>query len=161
MVKLELKDSVSSKFLRARPVPFALKERVEEEINRLTRQGITESIQHSERATPVVIILKKDGSTSLCGDYRSTVNEASTKASYLRKSEVLAKLEGGKIFSTLHLTQAYQQLKVTDEAAAILTINTSKGVYHVKRLPFGISAAPAIFQRCMETTLAGIKGVCA
>lgn len=49
LVKLELKDSVSPKFLRARPVPFALKERVEEEINRLTRQGITEPIQHSAR----------------------------------------------------------------------------------------------------------------
>lgn len=163
LVKLELKDSVSPKFLRARPVPFALKERVEEEIDRLTRQGIIEPIQHSEWATPVVIILKKDGSIRLCGDYRSTVNEASTKASYPLPtvSEVLAKLEGGKIFSTLDLTQAYQQLKVTDEAAAILTINTSKGLYRVKRLPFGISAAPAIFQRCMETTLAGIKGVCA
>lgn len=74
---------------------------------------------------------------------------------------MLAKFEGGKIFSTLYLNQAYQQLKVVDETALILTITTSKGLYRVKRLPFGISAAPAFFQQCIETTLAGIKGVCA
>lgn len=65
------------------------------------------------------------------------------------------------MFSTIDLAQAYQQLKVTDTTANILTINTVKGLYRVNRLPFGVSAAPAIFQRCMDTTLAGIPGVSA
>lgn len=41
-----------------------------------------------------------------------------------------------------------------------LTINTIKGLYKVKRQPFGIAAAPAIFQKFMENVLNGIPGVC-
>ncbi|XP_037521381.1 uncharacterized protein K02A2.6-like [Rhipicephalus sanguineus] len=92
-----------------------------------------------------------------------TVNQVSKKADYPLPTtdEVLSHLRGGKVFSTLDLAQAYQQLHVTPETSEILTLNTLKGLYKVKRLPFGISAAPAIFQRFMETMLSGITGVCA
>lgn len=162
-VGLELQETVTPKFLKARTVPFALKPLVEAELQRLTDQGVLEPTQHSEWATPVVVVRKKDGTIRLCGDYRSTINAVTRKAAYPLPtiSEVLAKLRGGKIFSTLDLAQAYQQLKVTESTADILTINTIKGLYRIKRLPFGVSAAPAIFQRCMDTTLAGLPGVSA
>lgn len=73
--------------------------------------------------------------------------------------EILTNLQGGLVFSTLDLTQAYQQLRLTRDTADLLTINTIKGLYRVKRMPFGIAAAPAIFQRFMETVLARIPGI--
>ena len=33
------------------------------------------------------------------------------------------------------------------------------GLYRYNRLPFGVTSAPAIFQRTMETLLRGIPGV--
>ena len=39
-------------------------------------------------------------------------------------------------------------------------INTHKGLFRYNRLPFGISAAPAIFQRTIEGILQGIPSVC-
>lgn len=105
---------------------------------------------------------KKDGSIRLCGDYRSTVNEATKKASYPLPTteDVLSILRGGTTFTTLDLAQAYQQLHVTPATPELLTVNTVKGLYKVKRLPFGVAAASAIFQRFMETTLIGLTGVC-
>ena len=41
-----------------------------------------------------------------------------------------------------------------------MAINTHKGLFQYNRLPFGISAAPSIFQRTMETLLQGLSGVC-
>ena len=41
-----------------------------------------------------------------------------------------------------------------------MTINTHKGLFEYKRLPFGVASAPSIFQRVMENLLQGIKGVC-
>ena len=38
-------------------------------------------------------------------------------------------------------------------------INTTKGLFRYTRLPFGISSAPAIFQREMEHLFKGIPGV--
>ncbi len=41
----------------------------------------------------------------------------------------------------------------------LTTINTHKGLFRYTRLPFGISAAPSIFQRTMESILQGILHV--
>jgi len=57
------------------------------------------------------------------------------------------------------MSQAYQQLVVDEAAQELLTINTHRGRFKVKRLAFGISAAPGLFQRVMETVLQGIPGV--
>ncbi|KMQ89942.1 hypothetical protein RF55_10358 [Lasius niger] len=67
--------------------------------------------------------------------------------------------EPGTVFSKLDWSQAYQQLRVDDDTAKVLTVNTHKGLFRVKRLPFGINAAPGLFQKFMEILLAGISGI--
>lgn len=57
------------------------------------------------------------------------------------------------------MCQAYQQLHVTNSMAAISTIKNNKLLYAVRILPFRNAAAPAIFQRTIETRLSGIPGV--
>ena len=48
-----------------------------------------------------------------------------------------------------------------DEAARkYVTINTQKGLFQYTRLAFGVSSAPAIFQRIMDNLLQGIPQVC-
>ncbi|XP_064479086.1 uncharacterized protein K02A2.6-like [Ornithodoros turicata] len=159
-VEIELKPDAVPQFRKARPVPFALRGAVERELEKWEKQGFISPVQYSDWATPMVIVRKKDGEIRMCGDYKSTVNAMARKASFPlpTASEVLASLQGGSVFSTLDLAEAYQQLHVTEQTSKILTINTLKGLYAVHRLPFGISAAPAIFQRFMETILAGIPG---
>ena len=69
-------------------------------------------------------------------------------------------LTGGRAFSKLDLSQAYQQLVLCDESKPYTTINTHRGLYTYNCLPFSISAAPAIFQRTLETLLHSIPNVC-
>ena len=57
------------------------------------------------------------------------------------------------------MSQAYQQLVLDDDSKEIVTINTHKGLFSYQRLPFGVSSAPGIFQRTMETILAGVPRV--
>ena len=73
--------------------------------------------------------------------------------------DLLSTLAGGKSFSKLDLSHAYQQLHLSEESKPLVTINTSKGLYQYTRLPFGVSAAPSIFQRTMENLLKGIPNV--
>lgn len=47
---------------------------MEQEINRLVDENIIQPVDSSEYGTPIVPILKPDGSIHLCGDYKVTIN---------------------------------------------------------------------------------------
>ena len=64
---------------------------------------------------------------------------------------------GHQVFSKIDLSHAYQQVELDEESQKYLTITTHKGLYHYKRLPFGVSSAPPIFQRIMDQLLQGAK----
>ena len=107
-------------------------------------------------------MLKQDGSVRICGDYKVTVNQAAKTDSFPlpRIDDLFASLAGGKAFSKLDLAHAYQQLELDDDSKKLVVINTQKGLYRYNRLPFGVSAAPAIFQRTTKGVLQGIPSVC-
>ena len=113
------KDAVP-KFCKARTVPYAMRERVEAELDRLEAESIIEAVRYSDCspwATPIVPILKKDGSIRICGDYKITVNRVANIDSYpIPKIEDLyTNLVGGKMFSTLDLSNAYLQMPLEEE----------------------------------------------
>ncbi|KAK3749146.1 hypothetical protein QZH41_009832, partial [Actinostola sp. cb2023] len=161
--KLELKDGAKPKFCKARPVPYALQPTVEEEYDRLEREGIIERIEYSEWGTPMVHIPKSDGKTRSCGDYSVTLNPSLKVPQYPvpLPEDVFRKLAGGKLFSKLDLTNAYQQMLLDPESQQYVTINTHRGLYRYKRLPFGVASSPAIFQQSMDIILQGLDSVAA
>ena len=159
--KLVVREGVKPKFCRARQVPFALKSVVEDELDRLEKMGVMEKVNFIEWATPVVVVPKKDGRVRLCGDYKVTLNPSLDVDQYPlpRSEDLFATLAGGKHFSVLDLSNAYQQLLLEEASRKFVTINTHRGLYRYTRLPFGIASAPAIFQKTMDTILQGIPGV--
>ena len=160
-VTLHVDPQVKPKFFKARTLPISLKDKVEEELHRLEHLGIITPIKHSQWAAPVVPVLKHNGSIRLCGDYRVTINQASKVDTYSlpRVEDLFAAMSGGKVFSKLDMSQAYLQLPLDDKSKELVTINTHKGLFKYNRLPFGVSSAPVVFQRCMESLFQGCKGV--
>ena len=73
--------------------------------------------------------------------------------------DLFATLAGGQAFTKLDLSQAYQQVTLEPDSCKYVTINTHRGLYQYKRLPFGVASAPAMFQEIMEKILQGIPGV--
>ena len=57
--KLRLKENATPKFYRPRRVPFALKEAVGQELNRIEEKGILKRVKHSDWAAPIVPSLRK------------------------------------------------------------------------------------------------------
>ena len=135
---------------------------VEKELERLQMQGIIEPVKFSDWTAPIVPVLKKDGGIRICGDYKLTVNRAAKIDTYPlpRIDDLFAALAGGKAFSELDLAHAYQQVPLEETARKYVTINTQKGLFQYTCLPFGVSSAPAIFQRIMDNLLQGIPQVC-
>ena len=106
--KLAVDPEASPKFCKPRPIPFAMREKVDEELARLERIGVLEKVTHSNWATPIVVVPKQDGTVRICGDYRATINTSLNVDEYpLPKPEdMFATLAGGQSFSKLDLTHA-------------------------------------------------------
>ena len=162
-VKIDINVPAQPRFYKHRNIAYALRERVESELERLEKQGVIEPVKYSEWAAPIVPVLKSDqSSVRICGDYKMTINQVAKPDCYPipRIEDLFASLSNGERFTKLDMSNAYQQLVLDKESRELTTINTHKGLYQYRRLPFGVSAAPAIFQRTMECMLRGIPHVC-
>ena len=116
--KIYVDANAQPKFMKARPVPYALKVTVEQELDRLEREGIISPVEFSEWAAPIVQVVKSNGAIRICGDYKNTVNGVSKLDNYpIPKTEdLLATLGGGQMFTKLDMSQAYQQLVLDKES---------------------------------------------
>ena len=103
-------------------------------------------------------MVKESGKLCICGDYKVTVNQAANVDTYPlpRVEELFAAMSGGKTFTKLDLSHAYLQLVLDEESREFVTINTHRGLFQYTRMPFGVAAAPAIFQRTIKSLLADI-----
>ncbi|UYV62917.1 K02A2.6-like [Cordylochernes scorpioides] len=132
--RLLVDPEVKPRFFKSRPIPYALKEKISRELDRLVKAGILKPVRHAEWAAPIVPVLKSD-------------------------QTIRISLAGGEKFSKIDLRDAYNQLELDDESQLYTVINTHQGLYKYTRLPFGISSAPAWFQKQMDILLKGIPMV--
>ena len=72
--------------------------------------------------------------------------------------DLLQEMNQNKIFSKLEVKWAYHQIELNSESRDITTFATHEGLFRYKRLMFGVSCAPGMYQRSMQQTLAGCKG---
>lgn len=112
----------------------------------------------SEWATPLVPVVKANGSIRLCGDFKITMNSA-CRHPLPRIQDIFANLNTGEVFSTIDLKDSYNQLPLDADAKQLTVVNTQKGLFCLNCLPFGVTPAPATFQRRMEALLQGLFGV--
>ena len=165
LVHIPVPPDATPRFFKPRSVPYALRSRVEDELDKLENQGVWKKVQYSKWAAPIVTVLKDaknpGGAIRICGDYKITVNAVAQLDNYPipNTTEQLATLAGGKRFSKIDLRQAYQQLKLDDASKELLTVNTHKGLYQPDRLQFGVHSATGIFQREIERILQVFKSV--
>ncbi|XP_065356388.1 uncharacterized protein LOC135950789 [Calliphora vicina] len=158
---LKIKDQTIPKFFRPRPLPLAIKDKVEKEIDNLVRMNILQPVGYCEWGTPIVPIVKKNGGIRICGDFKVTLNPYLNVEKYPlpRIEDIFSKLHGGEEFTKLDLSMAYQQIQLDEQSRKYTTISTSKGLFQYTRLIYGLASAPTIFQRIMDSVLAGLDGV--
>lgn len=161
--KIHVKQDVSPKFVKARSVPFYYKEMVETALDKMVKEEVLEPVSYSEWAAPIVPVLKADQkSIRICGDFKELNKQIQCDRYPLPKIEELLSIIGNsKIFSKIDLQNAYLQVPVDEKSQDFLVINTHKGLFKYRRLPFGLSSSPGIFQKFISQLLTQIEGVAA
>ena len=119
----------------------------------MEKQGLCQKAS-SPWASPLHIVVKKDGTIRPCGDYRRLNNI--TKADHYplpNIADVMSFLHGATVFSKLDLMKGYFQVPMHPEDIPKTAIVTPFGTYTFNYSCFGLINAGATFQRLMDGIL--------
>ena len=139
-------------------MPFASSEQINEEHDRLVKTGVHSKLEYNEWAAPNGLCEKEIQRFFFCADFSTGLNTALKDFNYPLPcpKDIFAKLNGGKFFSKIDLSDAYLQIPVEEVSSKLLCINTRHGLYKFECLPFRVKVAPAIFQQVMDPMLSGL-----
>ncbi|XP_065219751.1 uncharacterized protein K02A2.6-like [Planococcus citri] len=155
---LHFKPDAEPKFLKARPVPIALRSKIEDELDRLVANGVLEKVETSEWASPIVPVVKKNA-VPITGDYSGTVNpqifiDQYPFPGYDEITTQMSKEEGSEVHSSvLDVYSAFLHMPTDEKTSDALVINTHRGLYRPKRIFFGVAASIEEHFRLLEDTL--------
>lgn len=158
---IRLDESVTPIQHSPRRVPVPLREALQSTLGDLTQQGIIIPVQ---RPTPwissVVIVPKKNGNLRICLDPQD-LNRAILREHYPLPTieDVATRLHGAKVFTVLDVSKGFWHIELDEPSSFLTTFHTPFGRYRWKRMPFGISSAPEVFQRRMHELIEGLQGV--
>ena len=139
---------------RHRQIPGSMYDEVKQHLQELLEAKVIQK-SHSPWASNIVLVRKKDKSLRLCVDYRQ-LNQRTIKDAYAlpRIEEVLDGLAGSAYFSVLDMKSGYHQVEIAEEHKQRTAFTVGPlGFFEYNRLPFGLSNAPATYQRLMEDCL--------
>ena len=117
------------------------------------KYGLIE-LSMSEWATPVLFVPKKDGRIHFCIDYRK-MNSMTVNSTYplLRMDECIDSLVEAHYFSMLVTNSCYRQINIPKQDRQKTAFVCHAGTFQYIKMPFGLSNAPATFQRALDNIL--------
>ena len=150
-VKIHIDESIKPVAQPHRRIPFHVRKQVEEKLDQLQKDDIIERAEGpTPWVSPIVVVPKPHNANKIriCVDMRS-LNKAIIRERHIIQTtdDIIAALNGCKVFSKIDLNQGYHQLPLHPDSRHLTTFSTHVGLYRYKRLNFGLSCAAEIFQR--------------
>ncbi len=129
-------------------------------IDELLEKGLIRP-SNSSFAAPVLFVRKNDGTLRFCVDYRA-LNSITVRDTYPipDMEELIDRLRGARFFSKLDLRSGYHQVRIAEEDVFKTAFTTRWGNYEWRVLPFGLTNAPATFQRIMNDAFRDLLDKC-
>ena len=160
-VKIQLREDATPVVEPCRKIPFAQYDQLKEELRRMETMGVIKKIEEpTEWVHSFVPVTKPNGKLRVCLDPRNL--NKSIKREHFKlptRDEVTAQFTSAKVFTKLDASNGFWQMKLEEESTNLCTFNTPFGRYKYLRLPFGISSAPEIYHRTINSLFSHLEGV--
>lgn len=158
--KIKIDETVKPVIHAPRKVPVAIREQLKSTLCKLETDGVIAKVTQPTKWVSSMMIVVKPGKMRICLDPKD-LNFAIQREHYPLPTveEVATRLKNAKVFSLLDAKDGFWQVKLDEESSYLTTFNTPFGRYRWKRMPFGISSAPEVFQRKIHEIAEGLKGV--
>ena len=116
MARINMKSNALPTFRKTRPLPYAMKKKVENQLDHLEQKGFITPVQCSDWAAPAVPFVKLDGSVRLCGDFSVSMNPKMEVNQYHlpQPNETFTNLNGGVLLSKVDSSEAYLQIELDE-----------------------------------------------
>ena len=144
-----------------RKVPIESKAAIEEAIDYMVKQDILEpQIEPTPWVSSVTYPVKPTREVRPCLDARD-LNKAIIRENHKPQTveEIAHQLAGAVVFTKADALKAFLQVHLTEESSKLLVINTHKGRYRFKRMPFGAKMSQDVFQMKMDLIMERCPGV--
>ncbi len=155
LTRMDIKEVKESKPICMKPYKTNALQRdaIKKIVGEWKENGVV-SETRSPYASPVILVKKKTGENRLVVDYRR-LNSQTVKDKFpLPKiDDLLEQLHDCSVFTTLDLAHGYLQIPLTEEAKSKTAFITPDETGQFERMIFGLTNAPAEFQRLMYHAL--------
>lgn len=112
---------------------------------------------NSPYASPVVLVAKKDGSIRFCVDYRK-LNTITKRDNYPlpRIDDTIEKMRGMDYYTSVDLAAGYWHIEINEADKEKTAFTSCAGLWEFNVMEFGLTNAPATFQRLMDEVTTGV-----
>ena len=144
-----------------RRVPEAVKQPLKDELKRLENLGIIERECHpTDWLSAIVTVQKSNGKLRVCIDPKP-LNKAlkRTHYSFPVLDDILPRLSKARVFSICDVSSGFWHVELDESSSRLTTFATPFGNFRWKRLPFGVSTAPELFQMHLDAAIDGLNGI--
>ena len=130
---------------------------MDEALERWTAKGYIEPSRAWVSCNPV-FVEKKNGSIRTCIDYRP-INAVTKPWDWPlpRIKDLRHHVLRSEWFSRIDLVEAFHRVSIPDDQRPWTAFHTHRGTYQFTRMPFGLSTAPATFQRFLQSVLGPVR----
>ncbi|XP_018359748.1 PREDICTED: uncharacterized protein K02A2.6-like [Trachymyrmex cornetzi] len=159
--KISLKQDCCPVVRPPRRIPLALKDKLKTTLNDLESKGIIAKTKGPvEWSSNLVIVEKPNGTLRICLD-PVDLNKSIKRELCLLPTleEVSATLSGKKWFTVLDLKDGFYHVELDKNSSKLCIFGSPFGSYNFKRLPFGLSLVPELFQKINNKNFGDIEGV--
>ncbi|PFX11501.1 Retrovirus-related Pol polyprotein [Stylophora pistillata] len=159
--KIRLDPTVQPVQHAPRRVAVALRPKLKETLDDLVTQEVIAPVtEPTEWTSSIVIAPKKNGQLRVCLDPKD-LNCAIRREKYEMPTieDIATRFHRAKVFTVLDVRNGFWHVSLDEQSSYLTTFQTPFGRYRWRRMPFGISSAPEVFQRKMHELIEGLTGI--